>query len=95
VVHLPQFIVTVTQHAEVELVVFCRFTDKCTFLDCGNEKRDGVPVIQLVDEITLGPTGKDDCLTVALRKKPWEEGGNQSETYAVTLSGGVIARKPG
>ncbi len=73
-VHLPQFIVTVTQHAKVELVVFCRFTDKCTFLNCGNEKRDGIPVIQLVDEITLGPTGKDDCLTVALRNNRGRRG---------------------
>jgi hypothetical protein len=38
--YLPQF--TVTQHAKVDLVVFCRFTDKCTFLDCENEKRDPV-----------------------------------------------------
>ena len=38
--------------------------DKCTFLDCGNEKRDS-------DYPACGrdyPSGKDDCLTAALKK---------------------------
>jgi hypothetical protein len=37
--------------------------------------------------------GRDICLPVAKRRGGGE--GHQSETYAVTLSGGVIARKPG
>ena len=52
-VHLSQFTASITQHAEVELVIFRRFAVKWTFFDRGDEKRDGIPVIQLVDEITL------------------------------------------
>lgn len=63
-VHLAQFsvAVAVAQHAKVELVVFCCFADKCTFLDRRDKERNGIPIIHLMDEIALGPAGKEDCL---------------------------------
>jgi hypothetical protein len=48
---LPQ--VTISQHAEIELIVFCRFSSKCALLDSRDEERSGIPVIQLIDKITF------------------------------------------
>jgi hypothetical protein len=49
--NLPQ--VTVSQHTEIELVVFCGFSGKRALLDSGDKERGGIPVIQLIDKITL------------------------------------------
>src|SRR5579863_10664376 len=68
-VHLTQFTVAVAELVKVELVVFYCFAQKHTFLDRGDKKCNGIPVIQLMDEITLGSTCKDDCLTMAKRRE--------------------------
>jgi hypothetical protein len=90
VVHLDQLTTTITRHAEVEFIIFRHSAVECTFFYHGDEKRDGILVIQLVDEITPWSMGKDDCLTVAK-----DERGHQNETYVVTVSGSMIAHKPG
>jgi hypothetical protein len=48
---LPQ--IPVSQHAEIELIVFRRFSGKCALLDGRNKEGGGIPVIQLIDQITL------------------------------------------
>jgi hypothetical protein len=48
---LPQL--TISQHAEIERVVFSRLTDKRALRNSRDKERSGISVIQLIDKIAL------------------------------------------
>lgn len=48
---LPQL--TISQHAEIERVIFSRFTDKLALRNSTDKESSGISVIQLVDKIAL------------------------------------------
>jgi hypothetical protein len=48
---LPQL--TISQHAEIERVVFFCFTDKPALRNSTDKERSGISVIQLIDKIAL------------------------------------------
>jgi hypothetical protein len=48
---LPQF--TISQHAEIERVVFSHFTGKRALRNSRDKERSGISIIQLIDKIAL------------------------------------------
>ena len=48
---LPQL--TISQDAEIERVVFCRFTDKAALRNSTDKERSGISVIQLIDKVAF------------------------------------------